>query len=239
VVPRASLPQRRLVILAALVAVAGYGLWRSFEITNIQVESPTRGAEITTEVTKLIHQSLTQRNTLTVDTEQLVSDLQQADPLLRAVQARRSWPHGVVVTAVPKQPSLGWESGDQRYLLDRDGTVIGVLAMKSPLPVVTDGSNLPVKIGSRVVSAHFVTFVTDLVPALAGQGIRVTHLDVKDTTYDLTVATDKPYKLIFDTSRTAGEEVSDLKSVLALLNAQHKVPAEYIDVRIAGKAYYK
>jgi cell division septal protein FtsQ len=237
--PRLGLLQRRLIILAVMVAVIIYALWRTFEITNITVQSPVRSAEIKDEVRKLLDASMGQRNLLTINGDQLVGDLQQTDPLLRSVEVHRTWPHGIMISATPKQPSMGWVTGNQRYLLDKDGTAIGMLAASSPLPVVTDGSNLPVKIGIQVVSAHFVSFATDLVSALAGQGIAVTGMDVKDTTYDLTVATNRPYKLIFDTSRKPAEEVSDLNSVLALLNTQHKVPAEYVDLRIGGEAYYK
>jgi hypothetical protein len=35
------------------------------------------------------------------------------------------------------------------------------------------------------------------------------------------------------------EELVDLRAVRTLLTAQKKTPAEYIDLRIAGKAYYK
>jgi cell division septal protein FtsQ len=238
-VPRPSLLQRRLVILVIFTGVVIYGLWHSFEITKADVQSADRKAEITAETLKLTHAGLGQRNLLTLDSGQLESDLLRQDPLLRSVDVRRSWPHGLVVSSVPKQPSMGWETGDQRYVLDRDGTVIGELAANSPLPVVTDGSNLPVKIGSQVVAARFVTFATDLVGALAGQGIAVKHMDVKDTTFDLSVSTNKSFRLVFDTSRPVAGEIEDLKSILALLAVQHRAPAEYIDLRIAGKAYYK
>jgi hypothetical protein len=238
-VPHPNMLQRRLVIMVVVVALAVYGLWKTFEITQVKVSAPGRDAEISTEVTKILHDSVWQQNLLTLDEDRLVSDLQQTDHLVRSAEVKRSWPHTVALAVVPKQPSMGWESGNQRYLLDRDGTVIGVLSTASPLPVVTDGSNLPVKIGSQVVSTRFVTFVSDLVSALGGQGIGVRHLDVKDTTFDLTVTTDRSYKLIFDTSRPAQGEVGDLKSVLALLASQHKAPAQHIDLRIAGKAYYQ
>jgi hypothetical protein len=64
-------------------------------------------------------------------------------------------------------------------------------------------------------------------------------MDVKETTFDLHVTTDKGYKLIMDTSRPVEEGTRDLKAVLALLASQKKAPTEYVDLRIAGKAYYK
>ncbi len=152
---------------------------------------------------------------------------------------KRKWFHGVIVTATLKQPSLGWSTGNQIYVLDKDGTVIGVAAGSVSFPVVYDGSNLPVAVGQRVASVHFVDFVSSIVPALAASGITVTRLDIKDTTFDLAAQTNKGYRLLFDTSRGAAEEVADLNAVQRLLVTQKRTPAEYIDLRIAGKAYYK
>jgi hypothetical protein len=78
-----------------------------------------------------------------------------------------------------------------------------------------------------------------LTPALAADGVKVTGLTIKDTTLDLTVATNKGYSLIFDTSRSVAGEISDLKAVQALLVSQNKAPSQYIDLRIVGRAYYK
>jgi cell division septal protein FtsQ len=237
--PNLGLVPRRLLIMTAGIAVAGFGLWQVFSINAVTVSAPGRGEEIKREALKQIEASWRQKNLLTFDNEAMVSKLQQADPLLRSVEVRRKWPRGIVVTASLKQPSLGWSTGNQKYLLDRDGTVIGALSADSKLPVVTDGSNLPVQIGARVASARFVAFATELVPALAKVGIGAQGLAVTDTTLDLVVSTNKGYRLIFDTAREVEEEIADLKSVQALLATQNKVPAEYIDLRIAGKAYYK
>jgi cell division septal protein FtsQ len=226
--------QRRLLLLAAGVLVAGYAVSRLFAITTITVQAPGRVGEIRAETRKLIDDSWRQKNLLTLNDEEVVSGLQQADPLLR-----RKWFHGINVTAALKQPSMGWSTGNQHYLLDRDGTAIGVLPLGSKLPVVTDGSNLPVQIGTRVAPARFVAFVTALVPALNAEGYGVQSMDVKDTTLDLSVATNKGYRLIFDTGRGVEEEMVDLRAVKALLANQKKTPAEYIDLRISGKAYYR
>jgi len=171
------------------------------------VNSSARKAEIESEARKLTSGSWTQGNLITFNKDEFVSKLQQADPLLREVSVKRKWFHGVIVTATLKQPSLGWSTGNQIYVLDKDGTVIGVAAGSVSFPVVYDGSNLPVAVGQRVASVHFVDFVSSIVPALAASGITVTRLDIKDTTFDLAAQTNKGYRLLFDTSRGAAEEV--------------------------------
>lgn len=237
--PRLSVLQRRLLIILGLILLAGWGIGQLFALRVITVNSSARKAEIESEARKLTSGSWTQGNLITFNKDEFVSKLQQADPLLREVSVKRKWFHGVIVTATLKQPSLGWSTGNQIYVLDKDGTVIGVAAGSVSFPVVYDGSNLPVAVGQRVASVHFVDFVSSIVPALAASGITVTRLDIKDTTFDLAAQTNKGYRLLFDTSRGAAEEVADLNAVQRLLVTQKRTPAEYIDLRIAGKAYYK
>jgi cell division septal protein FtsQ len=234
-----GLLQRRLLLLVIGVGVVIFALARFFAVQAVTVKSAARGAEIKTEAQTVVRSSWRQGNLLTLDKEAFMSTLQQADPLIRSVMVQRKWLHTLTLTVVLKQPSVGWSSGGQQYLLDRDGTVIGMLSAGAKLPVVNDGSNLPVAVGRRAVGGHFVAFVTALAPALSAAGIGATSMDVKETTLDLSVSTNKGYRLVFDTSREVSDEMADLKSVLALLASQKKVPAEYIDLRIAGKAYYK
>jgi cell division septal protein FtsQ len=231
--------QRRLLVILILVLAGGWGIGQLFALKTVTVNAPARRAEIESEARRLIDSSWWWGNLLTFDNGEFTSKLQQADPLLRNITVRRHWFHAVVITATLKQPSLGWSTGNQVYVLDSDGTVIGSQSGASSFPVVVDGSNLPVRIGQKAASAHFVEFVGQIVPALAAVGIGVTRLDIKDTTLDLTAQTNKGYKLFFDTGRTVMEELSDLRAVQALLVAQKRTPAEYIDLRIAGKAYYK
>jgi cell division septal protein FtsQ len=237
--PSLSLAQRRFVILAVIVALALWGLSRAFAITDVEVSAQGRGEELKASTKKLLAESWLQGNTITLNNGDLEERLLQEDPLLRSVEVRRKWFHTVRVAAVLKQPSMGWASDNQKYLVDRDGTAIGELPADSRLPVVQDGSNLPVKLGQRVASSRFVDYVGDLIPALKALGITPKAMDVKETTFDLHVTTEKGYKLIMDTSRPVEEGTRDLKAVQALLTSQKKTPAEYIDLRIAGKAYYK
>ena len=237
--PKLSPLGRRVLVLVAILVAVGFGVWRLFAVTAVVVKSPERAGEIQTEAQKAMASSWRLQNLLTLDGEEFASKLQQADPILKTVTVRRKWLHTVIISADMKQPSLGWSSGNQGYLLDRDGTAIGLLTGGSPLPVVADGSNLPVQMGAKVVPARFVSFVTALVPALSSEGIKVTALSVKETTLDLEASTDKGYQLLFDTSRSVGDEMADFRAVRKLLTTQKKTPAEYIDLRISGKAYYK
>jgi len=231
--------QRRLLILAAGLVLVALWLSQAFAIRSVVVQPASGGSGIQAVAKTLVQGSVLSDNLLTINVGTLSAKLQQADPALRGAEIRRQWPHTLVVMVQLQQPGLGWSTDGSQYLLDRNGSVIGPLADGSELPVVTDESNLPVTTGKQVVSPAFVTFVEALAPALSADGYGVTGMSISDTTYDLTVATNKHYSLIFDTTRTVPEEMSDLKAVQGVLAAQKQTPASYIDLRIAGKAYYK
>jgi cell division septal protein FtsQ len=237
--PRLNLLQRRLLMMLVAFLVVLYGVWKLVDVTVVVVNAPSDASQIQQEALQAVHGSWQQDNLLTLSNTQIASDLQQANPLILSATVRRKWFHTVVVNVLLKQPSLGWSSDGQRYLLDSNGSVIGSFPAGSVLPVVNDGSNLPVTVGQAVVPTQFVAFVSALVPALASDGYTVTSLDVKDTTLDLDVSTNKSYKLIFDTSRSVPSEIHDLKAVQGVLTSSGKTPASYIDLRISGRAYWE
>lgn len=229
---------RWMVLVVAGLAVAG-GIINYFEIKTVNVKSAVAGVQLQQEVMAVIEAQWRLHNMLTTDATVIEGQLEQKDPRVKQVEVRRRWPRSLEVTVSLKQPSLAWLSGGQVFVLDHDGTAIGMLEPGVSLPVVADGSNLPVKLGVPVVSTRFIDFVNGVGPGLSQLGIGVGELAVKETTLDLYVRTQTGYMIIFDTSRPVGEEIADLKTVRAALAAQRATPAEYIDLRVAGKAYYK
>jgi cell division septal protein FtsQ len=230
------LPWRLMSLVGGSLLVAWF-VWSLFNIRNVEVTTPTLGNNVKSEVQALLDKSPMQNNLLTLNTGKLTTSLIAIDPQLKAVEVHRHWPSTIEVIVTQKQPALAWSTGNQSYLLDRDGTVIGSLPSGSTLPTVVDGSNLPVQRGQQVVTANFVTFCNNLLTNLPAAGITVRGLRVQDTTFDLYVQTNKGYQLIFDTTRPAADEVADLKTVEKTLAG--KVPSQYIDLRIKGKAYYQ
>jgi cell division septal protein FtsQ len=180
------------------------------------------------------------RNTLLLNGGGVVDFIKAGEPgIKQAVVKRRGW-HAVEVVVVERQPSLNWKSSGTVYLLDVDGTVIGPSTERyAQLPVVNDSSNLPVKAGERVAPASFVTFCKEFIAGLSSAGLQAAEVTVPETTSEVQIKTNKGYILKLDTTRSAAGELGDLKAVLAELGKAKKSPAEYIDLRIEHKAYYK
>jgi cell division septal protein FtsQ len=210
-----------------------------FAVKQTSVQSTTRQSEITREAQAIVASNWAESNLLTLSGNRLSTQLLAVDPMIKTATVSKYWPNRISVKITLKQPSLGWTSGNQSFLLDRDGTVIGAFPTGQALPVVQDNSNLPVQLGQRVVSSQFVGFTTDVAAAMARLKLGPAKLEVKDTTADLYATTTAGYQLIFDTSRSSVDEIADLQTILTALAAQKKQASQYIDLRVVGRAYYK
>jgi cell division septal protein FtsQ len=232
------IPKRILILLASTLIITLI-LGQVFKVSSIVVKPATSPASTTEEVRKIMSAHWSMRNTLTFNASTFTQDLMAVDASIKSVVVKRQLPGGLIITVALKQPSLGWMTGSDGHLLDADGTAIGPLPVGSKLPLVIDDSNLPVTTGQAVVSPRFVSFVTASAIQIPNTGLGITKYEIKDTTLDLYLSTNRGYQLILDTSRPVGDEVTDLKAVLANLKLTNKTPAQYIDLRISGRAYYK
>lgn len=229
----------RWIALAGGVVLALTALRQAVLISDIKVGQGIQTEQIPNTVRALMVEDWRQGSTLTLDTEKMEGELLAAKPQLKSVEVRRDGLRTITVNGTLKSPALGWSSGGQNFLLDRDGTAIGPLLDGNKVPVIFDGSNLPVKVGTRVASPRFVAFAAEVPGGLAAAGLGLKGLRVQETTYDLWAETAAGYRIIFDTNRDLSEQIEDLKLVQASLKAQGRVPAEYIDLRVGDKAYYR
>lgn len=231
---------RRFLYLVLIAAGLFGGATWALAVRSVNVQASEQQDAIAKDIRQQLDSSWWPATLLSVDTAAMQSAVLSAHPAVKSLQIKRQWPNTLVVTAELKSPKLAWYSGSQLVVLDADGTAIGGLgADDKGLPVVYDGSNLPVTPGQQVVRPGFITFVNELTTGLAARGVGITKLKVGQTTLDLTVETNKTYQLLFDTTRPAGDELKDYDAVAKSATAQKKPVTEYIDLRISGKAYYK
>ncbi len=180
------------------------------------------------------------RNTILVNTGALVSYMRQAEPGIKDATVHRSGTHTIAISVSERQPSINWKSNNILYLLDASGTVIGTSrGAYVKLPEVVDSTNLSVKLGDRVAPSAFVSFCSTVWNQIGGTGLNPVVMVVPETTSEVNVKTDKSFVVKFDTTRSAAEELADLKAVQGELTKSRKVPGQYIDLRIPHKAYFK
>jgi cell division protein FtsQ len=243
---RRSLPELKLNWRSLVGLALALGLtiwwWRTFKITNIQVDGArSYPAELVSSATReQLARHWWWKNLLLLDTRGLQKRLLATQPQLTEANISRHWPRTVLLKVTERQPNMTWRTGGKTYLLSGDGVIAAEAGdIGGRLPVVEDTTNLPVKAGDKVVPAKFVSFCLELVGSLPKQGVQITGLKIPESTTEVFVVTNQNYYIKFDTERSASAEVGDLSRVLAQLKSQNKKPTEYVDLRIEGKAYYK
>jgi cell division septal protein FtsQ len=220
---------------------AGIGLgYQQFEVKQITVEGnrAISRQQIVDQANTAMQKMWLSENLLTLREEKLAEAMKEHDSRLREVSLRRQWPNALLIKVVERQPSLNWQTGGQTYLLDNDGSVIGI-SNDAAKPTVVDTSNLPVKPKDKIAPARFIEFCLAMVEQVTALDLNVVSLRITDTTNEVQATTNKGYAIKFDTTRDVASQISDLALVLDTLSKQQKTPTEYIDLRIPGKAYYR
>lgn len=246
--PRPQFRWRRYVSILIVVVVVGgliYGLFFSGVFTINQIEitgnKTIPEADITDQLNKSLSSGLAGHNILFVNSSAIAKSLETANDHFSKVTVSRHFLHKLKVTVVERQPALLWQSANIIYVLSSDGRAVGQTSEQKPngLILVHDNANLPVKLGDVIVPVQFISFANQAAGELKAKGFEVVEMSVPVTTNELYVRVKGDYTIKFNTDRPIGEQVSDLTAVIGSLKAQHKIPHDYIDLRVAGRAFYQ
>lgn len=139
-----------------------------------------------------------------------------------------------------RQPIAGWQINNRQYYVDNDGVVFETNYFAAPGVQIVDESGFTPEQGSAVASARLLSFVGKLVARAGEQGYSVQSVSLPaGTTRQLEVRLAGVQPLVRVTiDREAGEQVEDMVRVVRYLQARGQ-GAEYIDVRVSGRAVYR
>lgn len=196
---------------------------------------------------RIFGSSVFNSNKLTINTKRIVTEMQREFPELVAVSV--SLPVAgaqPVVYLQPAQPRLVLSTQSSgMYLLDASGRALmnaTDVANLSELgvPVVTDESGIMLKQGQVALPRHAVAFMDEVAGQLRAKGIEVTSFVLPPGGNELHVrVSGAPYFVKFNTHGNAREEAGTYLAVRQQLETEHKVPREYIDVRVENRAYFR
>lgn len=196
---------------------------------------------------RLLAQSLANRNKLTVNTVGISKALEQKFPELSEVSiALPLLGHRPIIYIAADTPALLLsEPGAGSFVLGSSGKAI-IAASSVPklsnlkLPLVTDQSGLSVRLGKAALSAGNVDFIETVVRQLQAQHFAPNSLTLPTGAGELDVGlTGQPYFVKFNLEGQAKAEIGTFSATAGYLAAHHITPQQYIDVRVAGRAYYK
>lgn len=161
----------------------------------------------------------------------------------------RGIPDSVKIIVKEKSPRLLWVSGSTTAVLDDTGTIFttfssdGIPSSETSLgkvlatvPKVVDTKALPIQPDHQVVSTNFITFVGNVKTQLASYLPEVTidHLEIVDTTYDVTVITSQGMQVQFSTLADPAVQVRNLTRLVK--QGKASLTAK-VDLRIDRWAY--
>ncbi len=230
---------RPFLVIVGIIAVL-YGVLFSplFRVRSIAVEGNTKLSvdQVRQQVNIILKSSFLGDNALFINTTELGRELKARNYQIDQVMVDRSLLGGLRIRLREQQATLQWRSGSSVFVLSGNGVAYAELKnLDSKLPLVEDSTNLPVKIGQKIVPSSFVKFATNLKPQLQAVGLAAKSVSVSETTTEVSVVTNKGFTIKLDTTRSLESQMGDYQAVVA----KKLVPKEYIDLRIAGRVFYK
>jgi cell division septal protein FtsQ len=217
-----------------------FGLARGFSLEQINVQGTKNleEAAVSRMAGDILKTNPFGFNLLTLSDHRLEKLLLAREPQLAQVKVKRQWPHALLLQVTEKELVLEWTTGTKKYLIDAGGSVVGE-GEHSQLLAVTDQTGLAVRVGDRVVPGRFVAFCQELVRQRQLAGLEIKQVEIAISTSEVSVHTQYPYVIKFDTTRGAEAQLKDLAKVQQELKRLGRTPSEYIDLRVADKAYYR
>jgi len=197
---------------------------------------------------KLLGSSPANRTKLTVDTGAISSALRRQFPDLAVVSVKLPLiGHRPVIYTEPVQPALVLSTLHSGMLVvAADGRVAGTAdastAKQLQVPLVIDQSGTSLSIGQAALPSSAVAFVQAVVYQLQQKQVGVTSFTLPPDSSELDAAiTGAPYFVKFNLENAAStqQQIGTFLAVRHYLQGQGTQPAQYIDVRVDGRAYYK
>ncbi len=249
-------PPKRLLVLIVLAVALVFGINSLFlgrdpktVVVGTAASHPLLRSQdtYTAAARDILASSLFNTTKVTINTEQVAQTIQDRFPELQRVSVVLPiFGRQPVVYLEPIQPALLLRSGEGRvYVLDQSGRAVMDVAQASSvaklaLPVVEDQSGLPITLGHTVLPRANMTFITEVLGQLTAKKIKVSAITLPVGASELDIRVEGvPYVTKYNLHGDARAEVGAFLATKQYLEAQHKTPALYIDVRVDNKVYYK
>lgn len=194
---------------------------------------------------KLLAGSIWNRNKITIDTSSFDKQMTKQFPELSGVSvAVPLLAHRPVVYIQSAQPALILATSNGSFVIDDRGKAL--LAAdgsdaQNKLPQVIDQSGLQVKLNQQVLTPDDVRFIQTIVRQLAARQVTVSSLVLPAGTSELDARiAGQTYFVKFNLhDDNPRQQAGTFLATINQLNRKHTPPAQYVDVRVPGRAYYQ
>lgn len=198
---------------------------------------------------KQLSSSIWNKNKITVNTGKASTELQKQFPELAEVTITLPLVgHRPIYYLRATSPAFVMQTLSGTFVLDVNGKALitkaaAPAAVTDKLPVITDQTGLHAEVGKQVLSSGEATFILTVIDALAARNVSVSSLSLPAGVaqeLDVRIA-GKPYLVKFNMHDVASarQQAGTYLATVANLSNQSITPAQYIDVRVLGRAYYQ
>lgn len=202
------------------------------------------GAETYRSAAEGMLKNLRNRTKLTLDKKGIIDNLQREFPEIDSVKLHLPLvSQKLKVSLTVAAPSFFLTSGNEKLVLASNGVVVSAasqLPAIAGLPTLVDQSGISASPGKRVIGSQSIAFINSLLAQCKHAGFKVSSVTLPQNPMAIELrAEGSAYYVKFD---LGGDPIVQAGQYLA---AKHKFdseggqPAEYLDVRVAGKIYYK
>lgn len=225
------------VIAAGLAATVGWRLLTPIHTIDIQAPDETVARQAVAAAL-----SSTSDLNLFIDTDKLAEQIVEAIPSAVKAEIRHSLILSKISIQVDTQkPSLRWQSRGVGYVISDYGIALTqVSEADANLPLVFDEAGVEVQLKQQVVPRTFSDFVIELDSLAAKNGLVIRERHVTGSTRELRlIIKDKAYSVLVDTTRSAEDQINELKSLEAYFISIGHHARDYADLRVPGRAYWQ
>jgi len=192
--------------------------------------------------TQLRH--LNNRNKITFNEGALASALQKQFPEITNVQVELPlFSEQPTIRLTVAAASFFLNSGGQRYIINSSGRAVSVassLPRFTNLPNIEDQSGFKTTTGSQVLSADSVAFINTVIAECHRAQVPLGSLTLPAIPEELDLRTkDQPYFVKFYMSGDVLSETGQFLAARQHFANNQQPPSQYLDVRVAGKIFYK
>jgi hypothetical protein len=187
---------------------------------------------------------LKNHNKITLDEASIVSSLQKQFPEITSAAVVLP-----IFSQVPTLniniagPSFTLKSNGQSYIVNSQGVATAdnsKQALGSGLSTVEDQTGFKVVVGKQVLSASEVTFINNVIAQSKHAKVPVKSLTLPPLVQELNLYTsDQPYYVKFYLGGDSMQQMGQFLATRKQLKDTKVTPAEYLDVRVPGKIFYK
>lgn len=238
----------------ALLAIIFSLMYAAGLDTNPRVRKPSGAASVLlrSEETyqaatrELLRSSILNRSKLSVDTKKVERQLLERFPELQSASITVPLTSRRPILALEAvKPKLIMQSQGVAYVLDARGKAVMPLEENKSvgelgLWAFQDESGLEVKIGQSAIAVQETEFISEVGHQLKKAGLVIESITLPATPNELLVRLKgEPYFVTFNMQGDSRLQSGALLAVKGRLERERIRPAEYIDVRIEDKVFYK